>query len=316
MGHEDRAWSGAADPLNANGLTHRKQSQTTANHGKPWQSHSELPAAALQAKSGMLWRILTVVVVLFWALMTGLLLRDTYFPDASRFAEVPPKYVFDLFLKEAASFHNTLNLYHEKEKIGDANFQVRREADVAGQPPVYTVMVTGSVQPKSSPHDKRVTWRLSGELFNGVRWRSLQVHSNMPLQRLTADIAWKEGDALPNVEVRRGSSVVLDSQMLQAMMALQSGGGGGDFSWLAQAGKSGTADQISGMQLRAREGVIDLAGRQRKCYIIQLTFMGSYEIRAFFTEVGELARVDLPEGYQLLEPLMHGLEAGLNNVDE
>jgi hypothetical protein len=39
--------------------------------------------------------------------------------------------------------------------------------------------------------------------------------------------------------------------------------------------------------------------------------MQGYEAQLYFTEIGELARVDLPGGYRLLEPMLHGLEKGL-----
>ena len=73
----------------------------------------------------MIWRTAAAFVVLFWAVMTGLLLRDVYFPDESRFAEVPPKYVFDLFLKQAEVTANTLHLYHRDQKIGHASLLTR-----------------------------------------------------------------------------------------------------------------------------------------------------------------------------------------------
>jgi hypothetical protein len=37
----------------------------------------------------------------------------------------------------------------------------------------------------------------------------------------------------------------------------------------------------------------------------------TYDVQALFTEVGELARVDLPHGFSLKEPLIHGLEPDL-----
>lgn len=259
----------------------------------------------------MLWRILTSVVVLFWAIMTGLLLRDTYFPAESRFADVPPKYVFELFLREAATFNNTLLLYHEKEQLGRADVHIRK---VDGNPeaPVYEVVANGSVQPSDKP-GKITNWTFAGELVSGTRWRSLKVRMTMP-EHWTADVTWKEGQAIPQVEVKQRNEMVLDSQMLQMMMAVQGGGGAGNqLSWLAQAGHATSAGEIGGMQLKAREGVMELAGKQRKCFIVSLQLLNTYEIAAYFTEVGELARIDLPEGYQLLEPLMHGLEPGLSN---
>ena len=63
-------------------------------------------------------------------------------------------------------------------------------------------------------------------------------------------------------------------------------------------------------QLQAREGVMTLAGRERKCFVLTLPILGSQELKMIFTEAGELARIDLPEGYSLLEPMIYGLQDG------
>ena len=53
----------------------------------------------------MFWRFLTAIIIVFWAVMTGLMIRDVYFPDHSRFAVVPVSMVFDLFLSEPRIIH-------------------------------------------------------------------------------------------------------------------------------------------------------------------------------------------------------------------
>ncbi|MDB6004329.1 MAG: hypothetical protein JWR15_1316, partial [Prosthecobacter sp.] len=68
--------------------------------------------------STMIWRAAAVLAVFFWAVMSGLLVRDIYFPEASRFAIVPPKMVMDLFLRQSETFGTTLHLYHQREKMG------------------------------------------------------------------------------------------------------------------------------------------------------------------------------------------------------
>lgn len=64
----------------------------------------------------MIWRLLPAMAVLFWAVMTVLLVRTVYFPGESSLAEVPPRFVFDLFLKQASRQTNTLHLQHRGEK--------------------------------------------------------------------------------------------------------------------------------------------------------------------------------------------------------
>lgn len=261
----------------------------------------------------MLWRILSAVIVLFWAVMTGLIIRDTYFPDHSRFAVVPPRFVFDLFLAEAAAFNNTLHLYHEKEKIGHTTFTIRRDGD-ENAPFVYAVLASGSVEAKKDQltgHD--LTFRLNGELANAERWTSLDLEVKSLSADMLATIAWKAGDKLPAIEVKKGGQLVMNTQFIQTMMAMKGALGGGDKDWLAQL--SQVQQQAKSVPLSAREGLMDLAGKQRRCYIVTLEIMQMEEIRLYFTEAGEMARIEMPQGYRFIEPMMHGLERGMNILD-
>lgn len=259
----------------------------------------------------MLWRILSAVIVLFWAVMTGLIIRDTYFPDQSRFAVVPPRFVFDLFLAEAASFNNTLHLYHEKEKIGHTTFTIRKEGEME-TPAVYSVLASGTFtlpDPEKAGHD--ITFRLTGELADGERWRGLDLELKSTSADMLATVLWKEGDKLPAMEVKKGGQLVMNTQFVQTLMAVK-GTLGGDYDWLSQLTK--VQEQAKSVPLTAREGVMDLAGKQRRCYIVTLKVMQVEEVRWYFTEVGELARIELPQGYRFIEPMMHGLEKGLNTL--
>jgi ABC-type Na+ transport system ATPase subunit NatA len=54
----------------------------------------------------MFWRISTAFILVFWAVVTGLMIRDTHYPNDSRFVEVPVRMVFDLFLAEAVALNH------------------------------------------------------------------------------------------------------------------------------------------------------------------------------------------------------------------
>ena len=45
--------------------------------------------------------------------------------------------------------------------------------------------------------------------------------------------------------------------------------------------------------------------------LLTLPVLGQQGVKMIFTEAGELARIDLPDGYALLEPLIHGLQEGV-----
>lgn len=263
----------------------------------------------------MLWRILSAVIVLFWAVMTGLVIRDTYFPDQSRFAIVPPRFVLDLFLTEAAAFNNMLHLYHEQQKIGHTTFTIRRDGGES-EMPVYAVLATGSVniqQPGQTGQE--LTYRLTGELEDAERWLSFDLELKAMTADVHAKIAWKRGDKLPEIEVKQAGKLVMNTQLLQTLMALPGAGLGsaGGIDWMSLIPKAQEGSMA--LPLVAREGIMELAGKQRRCYIVTLKVLQKEEVRVYFTEVGELARIELPQDYRFVEPLMHGLEKGMNTLE-
>src|SRR5690349_5812179 len=149
----------------------------------------------------MHWRLLSALIILFWAVMTGLVIRDTYFPDHSRFARVPPQFVFDLFLKlnqnQSASFNNTLQLFRHNEKIGHTQFTIRRQVDT-GAGSLYGVKADGSVTvPLGDAKPVNLSFSVQGELLNADTWKSLEIAIRAPNNQMSASLVWKEGDKMP-----------------------------------------------------------------------------------------------------------------------
>lgn len=259
----------------------------------------------------MIWRVAAILAVLFWAVMSGLLVRDTYFPEASRFAVVPPRVVLELFLRQSESFGCTLHLYHDHEKIGHANLQVNRRAK-PDQQVAYDIIAHGSVEEAKAGDQMRnivATWSLGCTLADAERWQALNLRANLPQRNASLSLSWNETQPAPEVLVKQGERVVMNSQDVKLLMSM---GGGQDsaLAMLAQLGvglpKKGAASDS--MKLQAREGVIVLAGRPRKCFVLTLPVLGMHEVKMIFTEAGELARIDLPDNYVLLEPTIHGLQ--------
>lgn len=256
----------------------------------------------------MLWRALTAILLLFWAVMTGLLMRTVYFPEQSVLAEVPVRMVLDLFLNQTEAHSNTLHLYHHDKRLGHASFQVVRNDKVKEDKPLYRLTVSGGLDAEGEPGRRLAAgWRTEADLRDGVDLEALNLDLTAAESERTVMLKWVKGQELPVMEVRQGSRVVMDTKGALAMAGL--GEQMGLFGGLLGVNKpGGGAPQVS---LEAREGLMDLAGRGRRCFVVRLKFFDTYEVQALFTEVGELARVDLPHGFSLKEPLIHGLEPDL-----
>lgn len=261
----------------------------------------------------MIWRVAAVLAVIFWAVMSGLLVRDVYFPEASRFAIVPPRMVMDLFLRQSESFGTTLHLYHQHEKMGHANLQVSRRTK-PNHESVYDLIAHGAVEeaePGAGMRSIAATWSMACTLADAERWQRLNLKASFPQRDASVQLSWNEKQTSPEVLVKQGEQVLMNSQDVKMLMGM----GAGQDSAMAMLSllggglpKTKVEPQQETMKLQAREGQIVLAGRQRKCFVLTLPIMGMYEVKMIFTEVGELARIDLPDGYVLLEPTIHGLQ--------
>jgi len=256
----------------------------------------------------MLWRVLTAFLLLFWAVMTGLLMRTVYFPEQSVLAEVPVRMVLDLFLNQATAHSNTLHLYHHDKRLGHAGFHVVKTDKAGMDKPLYRLTVSGGLDAEGEAGRRLAAgWRTEADLRDGVELEALQMDLTAAETERTVMLKWTKGEDLPVMEVRQGSKVVMDTKGALALAGM--GEQMGMFSGLmGLATPGGEAPKVT---IEAREGVMDLAGRARRCFVVRLRLLDTYEALALFTEVGELARVDLPHGFSLKEPLIHGLEPDL-----
>lgn len=263
----------------------------------------------------MIWRVVAVLAVVFWAVMSGLLLRDVYFPEASRFAVIPPRVVVDLFLRQSDAFGSNLHLYKDREKTGHASFQISRRI-LPNHKTVYDLLARGVVEqplPEKEVRQVTATWNVSCVLADAERCQQITITADLPAHDVKLKMAWGEAQPTPEVLVKQGDRVVMNSQDVKMLMALGAGKDGAA-SMLALLGvgqgQAQAPQPAAQLQLHAREGLMMLAGRQRKCLVLTLPLFAQQEISIIFTEGGELARIDLPDGYTLLEPLIHGLQSG------
>lgn len=256
----------------------------------------------------MIWRATAVLTVLFWAVMSGLLVRDVYFPEASRFAVVPPKVVIDLFLRQSDSFGSQLHLWHHGEKTGHASFQISHRIKPDHQV-VYDVLARGMVERQDGDGRRHVesSWSVACSLADAEHWRHLQLDVAFPQHDARLQMSWGGEQAPPEVLVKQGRRVVMNSQDVKMLLDAGHDSLAALLPMLAGDMKK-RGGQHDPMRLQGREGLMLLAGRERKCFVLTLPLFGRHEVRMIFTEAGELARIDLPDDYSLREPTIHGLQ--------
>lgn len=247
----------------------------------------------------MLWRFLVILVTLFWLVMAVLLVRVTYFPEGSPFAQLPPGSVLKLFLDRGAS-GKQLHLYHGEKRIGHVTLDLRR-VPARREPEDYLLLLSGMVE-RGVMRDvtSSLTWRININLREGRRWAGAGGQVRMPELNVLLNFNWREGSPTPEFTLHRRGVLQADDKLLQPLLGQFGTGPGGG----ALPSAAGQDDLLS---VSARENAMKIAGQNRKGYVIAFSVMDRYRATAFFTEEGDLALIDLPDGYRALEPNIHGL---------
>ncbi|TLD68226.1 hypothetical protein FEM03_23755 [Phragmitibacter flavus] len=250
-------------------------------------------------------RALVLGVLLFWVVMTALLLRVVYFPEGSMFEKVPPSMVFKMFLEQQLS-SSTWVLYRGEQKVGPvmiSQVPVGRSRNTGRAEDDYMVKIQGTMEPGTFDQVVgRVVWRMNMLVEGMSDLRSVNGQVRIPDEDRVFSFEWKPGDAMPKFELKQQGMVVMDDQLVGPMVAQMMGSNQARLKEAAE-----TKDQW--LTLTAREGSMNFGGQRRQGYVVEAiaTLMAQWKVKAFFTEVGELALVDLPEGYRVMEQLIHGL---------
>jgi hypothetical protein len=262
----------------------------------------------------MLWKSVTALIVLFWVVMTTLLVRHTYFPKSSGLVRTPVNQVLDLVAHQRQITRSTMSVLHKGQRAGNADLAISEWREPAMQKSSgYHFQAGGALklEGSNSTSASSVTWRFDGDLKEEGGWNSMALAMRTPATNTSVFIGWKQGDAMPKIEVWRDKELIMDTKAaLEQARNKQGAPGLGMMGGLLPSFMGSQSVSLENfIQLQAQEGVIHLAGKPRKGYILTLSLMGFYQAKAFYTEVGELTRVELPQGWSLMDPLLEGLDA-------
>ncbi|MFZ4766412.1 MAG: hypothetical protein ACOYMN_15785 [Roseimicrobium sp.] len=257
-----------------------------------------------------MWRVVSVLIVSFWAVMTVLLVRVTWFPEGSQLAEVPPRVVLQQFLEQGSAMAsaNTFHVYHGDRKIGHATVSCSRlRGDGEHGLRDFALRLDGRLDEGAiAKLEDIVTFGLELRLRDVLRFAGSKGNVRFEKGRLVASFAWPEGAPKPTLLVKQRGQVMMDDRLWQ-MMSGEALAGTEAGAFAAQLGVSPSAEVSSLVRLSARESLRTFAGHKSKGHALELTAMEHWKARAFFTAGGELVLVDLPGGYRLVEPVIHGL---------
>lgn len=267
-------------------------------------------------------RTIVLLVTAFWLVMTLLLVRTTYFPDGTGFSKVPADMIMRMFMEQGTQL-NTLHVYRAETKIGHASVSSRAAEPEPGRPDKVAgsgdraLLASGVLDKGAMPNltPSQVAWRMELNLGDLTTIKGSSGQIRIMDAGLVMDYQWSAGEKLPRFTVKHGGVVVADEKSGALMMGQVFGMPGMMPAVPADMQSQLQGDAAQFVKVNAREGAMNLSGQKRKGYVLELSFMDRWKIKAFFTEVGELAVVDLPEGYRLVEPIIHGLQPDFEGAD-
>lgn len=265
----------------------------------------------------MLWKSVTALIVLFWAVMTALLVRQTYFPADSRLTQVSVNTVQERASQHRSLVRNTLSLSRKGERLGHADIGVidRTTSKDKGLSPDarFTWQAGGMIEGKAwgRPNGSAV-WRFEADVDERQAWQRLSLALRVAESDTNLLVAWKKSDDMPKIEVRQQGELIMDTQQALAQAKEQQASGGlGSMGIMGSMLPSLLGRQTISLErlihMQAHKTVMSVAEEERRCHLLTLSLLGIYQAKFYFSETGELARVELPQGWELLDPLLVGL---------
>lgn len=264
----------------------------------------------------MLTRAFMALVLAFWLVMTVLLVRYTYFSDGSQFEEVPARVVMKLFLDQGVK-NNTLHVFQYDRKIGYASIDARVLRPLTGSPNVpmsYNLKIWGLIEKGAIKGvDDAINWNVDVRMKDVDEFEQFKGRFRMRDAGLMVNFDWSHGAKVPRIDIYQRGEPIADDPMIRTILSHLLGGGA--TASLLPGGRE-AVQEAGSVQIISRQGSINLGGQKRSGYTIEIGGMERWKLKAYFTEAGELALVNLPEGYRLMEPVIHGLTPDYGKEEE
>ena len=259
-----------------------------------------------------MWTFIKTLIICLWLVSTVLLVRHEYFPETDRMAPVPIRAVMKAFLEHGAE-QNSMHLFHDGQKIGFAAANAKVVAGDKGEKD-YTMQIAGTIEKGGTPwFEGTLSWRLDLKLKNGEDWNGMKGFLRMPDEMRVVDFNWERGQRFPHFVARQKGVITLTDENPMVTTALMGMGTG---MVPLPGGMTMPTTEEGLLKVDCHQGLLTLGGQKTRVNVIELTFMEQYSIRAFFTELGELAIVEMPEGYRLMNDVIYNLEPGIGDDEE
>jgi hypothetical protein len=250
----------------------------------------------------MFYRTVATLIVLFWLVMTTLLIRNEVNPEDSRVREVPLSHVLKiLYLHEQAS---DLRIYAGGTAIGHLRVHPRNHKETGDR----LLEFTGTIQ-LQVPDRRRISWDGVLRMTPGYEMRQstwgvtlhdpgflrLEVDAQSGLPTAHVSIHTKN-QATQQDHIMQEMDVALDESGL-ANLAHQFGAGA-EFLAIVQQARSQAQTQAKPI-IRARQSSIRYRGERTETYLVSIEQNGQTLIQCHFSQLGQVLQARTLLGYTL-----------------
>jgi len=244
----------------------------------------------------MIYRTVAALIVLFWLLMTTLLIRNEVNPEDSSVREVPISHVLKiLYLHEQPSH---LRIYAGGTPIGHLSFQPRTDKDTG----IRVAEFTGTVQ-LQMPDRRRISW--DGSLRMSPDYELLQSNWGVALhdpEFLRLEVQSATGEPKAHVTVRTKDRVLQEMDVATneagIMDLAHQFGAGAEFFAIVQQAKTQAKTQAKPV-IRARQSSIRYRGERTETYLVSVEQNGQTLIQCQFSQLGHILQAKTLLGYTL-----------------
>lgn len=243
----------------------------------------------------VLYRFACVAVVIFWAVMTLLLVRSSYFSSEDRLPVVDTDFVVDRFVNNAN--RSNLTVYKGRRPVGRIALSPRRLDD--GRVDLLMTALGEIEIPGVGKQD--LAWRgnliLNGRnevdhLAVNVKFRDPDVRVWLEVDPATFEISYRvehDGETVVDSDDRKSKAVRRVKLLLAAWglgpKALQ---------------RKAEQRESSRQQVVARHGKVEIGGEKMNAYLLEVTPLRGKKFRLYFNDAGELMKVGSLLGYEIL----------------
>jgi hypothetical protein len=237
----------------------------------------------------MIHRLLAMLIVGFWAAMTGLLVVRELYPEATSLNAVPVTHVGRLFFQHEQS--SDLRIKSANGDVGYIHVQARPPVN----PSIRELEFHGSfLLPLPGNADRRISWNSIIELnprleVQGFRadlasqdpMQRLEIHAN--LIKRTARIAVKSGR-----QTLKETAITLDEAGFESLLSQAKISP----AMLQQVKAAGA--EVPALEWKAQSSSLVLGGEELSTYLLSLKAGATPLVEAHVSQLGQVLRADAP----------------------